>query len=130
MIEAGCSLNRRVQSLELFKEIISTYQRHGWELKRVLLKPATRNDLNEQDAGLINRASLIDAEFDALWFARPSNAGREAWELRLLAEDAYALFAAFEADETEEEREEARLEMEHQMREEAQESEPPAVAGG
>ena len=130
MIEAGCSLNLRVQSLELFKEIISTYQRHGWELKRVLIKPATRSDLNEQAAGLISQASLIDAEFDALWFARPSNAGREAWELRLLAKDPYALFAAFEADETEEEREEARLEMEHQMREEAQKSEPPAVAGG
>ena len=129
MIEAGCSLNLRVP-LELFKEIISTYQRHGWELKRVLIKPATRSDLNEQDAGLISQASLIDAEFDALWFARPSNAGREAWELRLLAEHPYALFAAFEADETEEEREEARLEMEHQMREEAQKSEPPAVAGG
>ncbi len=119
MIEAGCSLNLRVQSLELFKEIISTYQRHGWELKRVLIKPATRSDLNEQAVGLISQASLIDAEFDALWFARPSNAGREAWELRLLAEHPYALFAAFEADETEEEREEARLEMEHQMREQA-----------
>jgi len=120
-----------VQPLELFKEIISTYQRHGWELKRVLIKPATRNDLNEQAAGLINQATLIDAEFDALWFARPSRAGREAWELRLLAKDPYALFAAFEVDETEEEREEARLEMEHQMREQAGEkSEPPAVAGG
>jgi hypothetical protein len=118
-----------VNSLELFKEIISTYQRHGWELKRVLIKPATRNDLNEQATGLINQASLIDAEFDALWFARPSNAGREAWELRLLAEHPYALFAAFEVDETEEEREEARLEMEHQMREQTQRSEP-GVAGG
>ena len=119
-----------MNSLELFKEIIATYQRHGWDLKRVLIKPTTRNDLNEHGVELISQASLIDAEFDALWFARPSNAGREAWELRLLAEHPYALFAAFEADETEEEREEARLEMEHQMREEAQKSEPPAVAGG
>ena len=104
-------------SAELFKEIIATYQRHGWELKRVLIKPATRNDLTEQAAGLFNEARSIDAEFDALWFARPSPAGREAWELRLLAEQPYALFEAFEADETEEEREEARVEMEKQMRE-------------
>ena len=120
-----------MRSLELFKEIISTYQRHGWELKRVLIKPATRNDLKEPAAGLIKQASLIDAEFDALWFARPANAGREAWELRLWAENSYALFAAFESDETEEEREEARLEMEHQMREQASpKSEPPTAAGG
>ena len=118
-------------SPELFKEIVSTYHRHGWELKRVLIKPATRNDLTEHAAGLINDASLIDAEFDALWFARPSQGGREAWELRLVAENPYALFAAFEADEPEEEREEARLEMEHQMREQAgAKSKPPAVAGG
>ena len=117
-------------SAELFKEIVATYQRHGWELKRVLLKPATRNDLKEVAAGLFNEARLIDAEFDALWFARPSSAGREAWELRLMAEQPYALFEAFELDETEEEREEARLEMEKQMREQvARTSEPPPVAG-
>jgi hypothetical protein len=104
-------------SLELCKEIIATYQRHGWELKRVLLKPATRTDLKESLAGLFKAASLSEAEFDALWFARPSHAGRDAWELRHVAEQPYALFQAFEADETEEEREEARLEMEHQMRE-------------
>ncbi len=116
-------------SLELCKEIIATYQRHGWKLKRVLLKPATRKDLAEQDQGLFNESSLSDAEFDALWFARPSHGSREVWELRLLAEHPYALFAAFESDETEEEREEARLEMEHQMREQVVRSEPPAVAG-
>ena len=108
-------------SLELFKEIIATYQRHGWELKRVLIKPETQNDLTESAifSAIFKEASLIEAEFDAVWFARPSPDGREAWELRLLAENPYALFAAFEADETEEEREEARLEMEHQMREQA-----------
>ena len=111
-------------SLELFKEILATYARHGWELKRVLIKPETRIDLKEE-AKLFQGASLIEAEFDALWFARPSHAGREAWELRLVAEQPYALFAAFESDETEEDREEARLEMEHQMRDT---SEPSAVA--
>ncbi|MDX6403797.1 MAG: hypothetical protein QOH70_1252 [Blastocatellia bacterium] len=103
-------------SAELFTEIIATYQRHGWELKRVLLKPATRADLNDQAPALFAEATLVDAEVDALWFARASNAGREAWELRLVAEQPYALFEAFEADESEDEREEARLEMEHVMR--------------
>jgi hypothetical protein len=105
-------------SPDLFKEIIATYQRHGWELKRVLITAATRTNLKEAEAGLFSEeAVLTEAEFDALWFARPSQGNREAWELRHVAEQPYALFAAFEADETEEEREEARLEMEHQMRE-------------
>ncbi len=107
---------------ELFKEIIATYQRHGWQLERVLTKPATRADLKEQTAELFNEAKLIDAEIDALWFARPSPAGREAWELRLVAEQPYALFEAFEADETEEDREEARIEMENKMREQVGQS--------
>ena len=102
---------------EVFREIIATYQRHGWELRRVLLKQATRSDLGEQAAGLFDEAKLIDSEIDALWFARPSHAGREAWELRLVIEERYALFEAFEADETEPEREEARIEMENRMRE-------------
>ena len=59
---------------------------------------------------------LIEAGFDALWFARPSSAGREAWELRHVAAQPYALFEAFETDEDEELREEARREMENRMR--------------
>ena len=108
---------------ELFTEIIANYQRHGWELRRVLLKPATRIDLREQTAELLDQANLIEAEFDALWFARPSHEGREAWELRLLAEQPYALFEAFEADESETERAEARLEMENKMRAQLNQSE-------
>ena len=102
--------------LELIKEITATYQRHGWKLRRILLSPETRADLKEPPE-LFNEAQLADADFDALWFARPSHAGREAWELRLLAEQPYALFEAFEADENEEQREEVRVEMENRMRE-------------
>ena len=102
--------------LELVKEITATYQRHGWKLRRILLRPETRAALKEP-ADLFNEAQLVDADFDALWFARPSHAGREAWELRLLAEQPYALFEAFEADENEQQREEVRVEMENRMRE-------------
>jgi hypothetical protein len=99
---------------ELISEIIATYQRHGWQLRRVLLRPETRLALA---AELFGQAATIEADFDALWFARPSHAGREAWELRLIAELRYALFEAFEADESEEDREGARREMENRMRE-------------
>ncbi len=51
-----------------------------------------------------------------MWFSRPSHNNREAWELRLLAQTQYALFETFEADETEEERDEVKLEMEARLR--------------
>jgi hypothetical protein len=63
-----------------------------------------------------------DSDFDALWFARDSHAKREAWELRLISEQPYALFEAFEATDAEEDREEARREMENRMRESASQS--------
>ncbi len=105
----------RMDTAELIQEIIATYQRHGWQLRRVLLQPETQTALAAPD-GVFESASIHEAEIDALWFARPSHAGREAWELRLIAEQRYALFEAFEADESEEDREEARIEMENKMR--------------
>jgi len=98
-------------------EIIATYDRHGWSLRRVLLRPATRATLTLSTQNLFGEAVVQETDFDALWFARASHAMREAWELRLISEQPYALFEAFEADETEEEREQARREMENRMRE-------------
>jgi hypothetical protein len=103
--------------LDLIQEIIATYQRHGWQLRRVLLRPETREALA---AELFSQAAIIESDFDAVWFARPSHAGREAWELRLIAEERFALFEAFKADESEEDREEVRCEMENRMRANAQ----------
>ena len=99
-------------TVDLAKQIIALYERHGWTLKRVLLTRETRAAIDESN---FSNAAIVDSDFDALWFARPSH--REAWELRLLAEQPYALFETFEVDESEEDRAEARLEMENRMRE-------------
>jgi len=101
---------------ELAKQIVATYEKHGWQLRRILTASPTQDE-RQQIAQAFKAMPITAAEIDALWFARPSHAGREAWELRLVAEQSYALFEAFEADENEEEREEARLEMENKMRE-------------
>ena len=98
---------------DLASEIVSHYERHGWKLRRLLLRRETRAEFPDQP---FDEAAIIESNFDALWFARPSSAGREAWELRLLADSPYALFEAFEADEAEEDREDARREMENRMR--------------
>jgi hypothetical protein len=77
----------------------------------------TQAETNTIGRALFENLPIEQAVFDALWFSRPSPTNREAWELRLIAEAPYALFEAFEADETEEQREEVRQEMEARMRE-------------
>ena len=99
----------------LLKEIIGTYQKHGWQLRRVLLRTETRADLEASEI-TFGGADLEESEIDGLWFCRPSHNQREAWELRLLVETPFALFETFETDETEEQREEMRREMEARMR--------------
>lgn len=105
---------------ELFREIVGTYQKHGWRLRRLTLTPETRAELSpETVAGPREPDELLvePGTVDGLWFSRSSHEGREAWELRLLAENPFALFETFEPDETEEQREELRREMEARLRE-------------
>lgn len=98
----------------LINEILAAYEKHGWKLRRALLRPETRAAITA--GGLFTQAQVEDSEIDALWFSRPSQDQREAWELRLIATTQYALFENFEADEVEEAREELRREMEARMR--------------
>lgn len=105
-----------MDSLELMNDIIATYERHGWKLRRVLARPEAVSPISQASV-LRPDAALSESDVDALWFARPSHAGREAWELRLISEQPYALFELFEVDESEEDREATRHEMENRMRE-------------
>ena len=111
--------NELMNYRELIKEIVNTYQQHGWELRRVLLRPETSTELTAQlasDSFSLDGMQVEEALVDGLWFSRPSHEQREAWELRLLAENPFALFETFEIDETEEQREEVRREMEARLR--------------
>ena len=99
----------------LIEEILSVYHKHGWQLRRILLRPESSVDFDSEKLSL-GGLETEEATIDALWFSRPSHQGREAWELRLIAENPYALFETFEADELEEDREQVRREMEARMR--------------
>ena len=114
-VSSNRAYTRRVNTANLIAEILAMYQRHGWTVREALLRPDTRTAIGSVDS--LDNVQVRESDFDALWFARPSHAKREAWELRLISEQAYALFEAFEADEGEDAREEARREMENRMRE-------------
>jgi hypothetical protein len=103
-----------MKSVDLFTELTAIYRKHGWQLRSVMLRPETFVELR---ALLPEGLPVKETTCDALWFSRPSHNNREAWELRLLAQTQYALFETFEADETEEERGDVKLEMEARLRE-------------
>jgi hypothetical protein len=71
----------------------------------------------ESGAATFEGVAVAESEVDAMWFTRAAAGGREAWELRLVAEPPYALFELFEPDESEEDREDVRREMEARLRE-------------
>lgn len=102
---------------DLIKEIVGTYQKHGWQLRRALLRPETLAESNAAFNSLrLDPVRVEEGPVDGLWFSRASHEEREAWELRLVAENPFALFETFEHDETEEQREEMRREMEARLR--------------
>jgi len=104
----------------LINEIIASYARHGWELRRALLRSETLEKVTadiESGTLALDPALLRESEVDALWFSRASHESREAWELRQVSENPFALFETFEADEAEEDREDVRREMEARLRE-------------
>jgi len=104
----------------VINEIVGSYVKHGWQLRGVLLRPETRREIDgDLASGLLSFDAVLmrEAAVDGLWFSRDSHEGREAWELRLVSENPFALFETFEADETEEEREDVRREMEARLRE-------------
>lgn len=97
---------------ELAREIIATYRKHGWQPRRALL----RTDSQELRSVFETELQIRESVFDGIWFSRPSFNEREAWELRVIEENPYALFETFASDMPEEEREELRLEMEDRIR--------------
>lgn len=105
-----------MNTAHLAQEIIAVYRKHGWHLRRVLLRPESWAEI-ESASVPFDVGPREEANVDAMWFSRASHEGREAWELRVLSENPYALFETFEKTETEEQREEVRREMEARLRE-------------
>jgi len=105
-----------MSQLGKFEEVLAQYRRHGWRLARVLARPGTFAAAGAEGGASFEGAPVAESEVDAMWFARPSAEGREAWELRLVGDTPYALFELFEPDEEEEDREDVRREMEARLR--------------
>jgi hypothetical protein len=93
---------------EQISGILSLYKKHGWNLRRVLL-------CVKSNENLFGDAEIIESKVDAAWFSRSTADGNEAWELRHLSENPYALVEVFDKEDEEEVREEARAEVEARL---------------
>ncbi len=105
--------------IQKFRETLAMYRKHGWHPARVLMTAEALDELRGEAGADELRFEGVDAQespVDAMWFTRGAEGGRAAWELRQVGEP-YALFEMFEADETEEDREDVRREMEARLRE-------------
>ncbi len=72
-------------------EIIETYQKYGWILRRVLLTKALSKKLHDSTHTLFGDVAIIDSVIDAAWFSRPPKSGGVAWEVRYLGDFPFAL---------------------------------------
>lgn len=99
---------------EQISEILAQYKKHGWSLRRVLLSDTLKKSLTQKDSAMFETAEIVLSEIDAAWFSRPSKSG-EAWELRRLSENPYALFENFSDEDEEEVRAEAKHEIEQRL---------------
>ena len=78
-----------MNAAELFDNVVETYEKFGWVLRRASLTQPTRAAL----ATKVDRNGLTvtDSETDGLWFSRPSDGEQTAWELRYLGEMPFSL---------------------------------------
>jgi hypothetical protein len=74
------------------REIIGTYEKHGWVLRRLMLTEKTLQTLASDDRLTTFLSSVKqDRSLDMAWFSRPPRDGGVAWELRYLGEPPFAL---------------------------------------
>ena len=73
-------------SAEEFGALVATYDKHGWQLRRVVVR-----DLSDVSAVISKEAEVKKGVIDAAWFSRPPKTGANAWEIRFLGPAQYAL---------------------------------------
>jgi hypothetical protein len=72
-------------------EILATYKKYGWMLRRVLLTDPLRSAIGAEPKLFFGGVPIVASDIDAAWFSRPPQPGLTAWEIRHLSADPYAL---------------------------------------
>ncbi|MFM9905963.1 MAG: hypothetical protein ACKVQJ_15480 [Pyrinomonadaceae bacterium] len=87
------------------RDILATYKKYDWILRRVLLTQQLKNQLGATADEMFHGVPIHDSEIDGAWFSRTPKPGPVAWEIRHLSDNPYALLehidenaVEFEAD--------------------------------
>ncbi len=72
------------------REIIATYCKYGWVLRRVLVNGPEDSQLADSLKGFVD-VRISRSDLNAAWFSRPPAAGPIAWEIRYLGGIQFAL---------------------------------------
>jgi len=83
---------------DAIREVLATYQKHGWILRRVLLSPGLKKQVADESRTMFPNAEIVDSDLDAAWFSRQSRKESVAWELRRLGPLPFALVEVVDAD--------------------------------
>ena len=73
------------------RELVETYKKYGWILRRILLTDKLDKSLGSKKETLFGNVPINISDLDAAWFSRPPKAGPIAWEIRYLGDIPYAL---------------------------------------
>lgn len=77
--------------IEAIAEIIATYHKYGWILRRVLLTTSSSEKLDKDRTVLFGNVTISDSAVDAAWFSRPPKSGLVSWEIRYLGDIPFAM---------------------------------------
>ncbi|NNE98767.1 MAG: hypothetical protein HKN25_07075 [Pyrinomonadaceae bacterium] len=99
------------------KEILDNYRKFDWVLRRVLLTSDLKARLKDDLETIFADGRIIPSNIDAVWFSRVGKNDREAWELRILSENPFALLETFGKSDDEDQRDAVREEMQTRMAE-------------
>jgi hypothetical protein len=83
---------------DTIREVLATYKKHGWLLRRVLLSPGLKAQTGDETETLFPDVEVKDSDLDAVWFSRQSRKDSVAWELRRLGPLPFALVEVVDAE--------------------------------
>lgn len=88
------------------KEILKTYNKYGWTLRKILLSNEYKNRLdNATIKDLFGDVGISESKTDGALFSRDSNNNKVAWELRYLNSNPFAVFELIDPESSDAEKE-------------------------
>jgi hypothetical protein len=79
-------------------EVIATYRKYGWILRRILLTNPETGAVLAKSTDL-GGATVVPSSIDAAWFSRPPKEGPVPWEIRYLGKTPFALLETLSENE-------------------------------